>query len=149
MKKYQYVSRLIIKLLLIVFALFPLMAKASDALRLWYQQPATHWLEALPIGNGSVGAMLYGGTQEDIVCLNEDTFWSGSPHDNNSTEALHYLPEVRRLIFEGKSEEAGRLVNKHFVKGTHGQRFLPLGDLHIHILKTQGGDKPLPARPQP
>lgn len=125
------------------------MAKASDALRLWYQQPATHWLEALPIGNGSVGAMLYGGTQEDIVCLNEDTFWSGSPHDNNSTEALHYLPEVRRLIFEGKSEEAGRLVNKHFVKGTHGQRFLPLGDLHIHILKTQGGDKPLPARPQP
>lgn len=124
--------------LLIFSLLLPLTATAGGALRLWYRQPATEWLEALPIGNGSMGAMLYGGTQEDIVCLNEDTFWSGSPHDNNSPEALQYLPEVRRLIFEGKEAEAEKLVNKHFVKGPHGQRFLPLGDLHIHFLQPQG-----------
>ena len=119
--------------------LFPsLAASVSDAIRLWYRQPATEWLEALPIGNGSMGAMLYGGTQEDIVCLNEDTFWSGSPHNNNSPEALQYLPEVRRLIFEGKESEAEKLVNQHFVKGPHGQRFLPLGNLHIHFLQLQG-----------
>ncbi len=124
--------------LLIFFLLLSLTATAGDALRLWYRQPATEWLEALPIGNGFMGAMLYGGTQEDIVALNEDTFWSGSPHNNNSGEALQYLPEVRRLIFEGKEAEAEKLVNEHFVKGPHGQRFLPLGDVHIHFLQPQG-----------
>ena len=131
----KYIAR---TLFAIPSLILPFSATASNALRLWYQQPATQWLEALPIGNGSMGAMLYGGTREDIVCLNEDTFWSGSPHDNNSPEALQYLPEVRRLIFEGKEAEAEKLVNEHFVKGPHGQRFLPLGDLHIHFLQPQG-----------
>lgn len=127
-------KRQLLVTLTFVCLLCSLPATASEALRLWYRQPATQWLEALPIGNGFVGAMVYGGINEEIISLNEGTFWSGSPHDNNSKEALRYLPEVRRLIFEGKSEEAEKLVNAHFVKGPHGQRFLPLGDLHIHFL---------------
>lgn len=75
---------------------------------LWYGRPATDWLEALPIGNSHLGAMVYGGTVNDEIQLNEETFWSGSPHNNNSSESLEYLPEVRKLIFGGTRK---RLIN--------------------------------------
>ena len=77
--------------------------------KLWYDKPAQHWLEALPIGNSHLGAMVYGGTDVEEIQLNEETFWSGSPHDNNSKESLAALPEVRRLIFEGKEYQASKL----------------------------------------
>jgi len=99
--------------------------------RLWYAQPARHWLEALPIGNSHLGAMVYGQTDGEEIQLNEETFWSGSPHNNNSSEALQYLSEVRRLIFDGKEQEAHKLMDQHFIKGPHGMRFLPLGSLKI------------------
>ena len=99
--------------------------------RLWYSSPATHWLEALPIGNSHLGAMIYGGTDTEEIQLNEDTFWSGSPYSNDSKQSLAALPEVRRLIFEGKEGEAAKLIDKHFVPGPHGMRFLPLGSLNI------------------
>jgi alpha-L-fucosidase 2 len=98
---------------------------------LWYGRPATDWLEALPIGNSHLGAMVYGGTANDEIQLNEETFWSGSPHNNNSNESLQYLPEVRRLIFEGHEEEAHELIEKHFIKGPHGMRYLTLGSMKI------------------
>ena len=98
---------------------------------LWYGRPATDWLEALPIGNSHLGAMVYGGTVNDEIQLNEETFWSGSPHNNNSSESLEYLPEVRKLIFEGHEEEAHQLIEKHFIKGPHGMRYLTLGSLKI------------------
>ena len=101
--------------------------------KLWYSQPATHWLEALPVGNSHLGAMIYGGTDTEEIQLNEETFWSGSPHNNNSTESLEYLPEVRRLIFEGKEGEATKLLDQHFMKGPHGMRFLPLGSLKLSL----------------
>ena len=101
--------------------------------KLWYAQPATHWLEALPVGNSHLGAMIYGGTDTEEIQLNEETFWSGSPHNNNSTESLEYLPEVRRLIFEGKEGEATKLLDQHFMKGPHGMRFLPLGCLKLSL----------------
>jgi hypothetical protein len=101
--------------------------------KLWYAQPATHWLEALPVGNSHLGAMIYGGTDIEEIQLNEETFWSGSPHNNNSTESLEYLPEVRRLIFEGKEGEATKLLDQHFMKGPHGMRFLPLGSLKLSL----------------
>ena len=85
--------------------------------RLWYDKPATIWLEALPIGNGRLGGMVYGGTQTDEIQLNEGTFWSGGPHNNNSTTALAHLDEVRRLIFNGQEQEAEDLLNQEFVKG--------------------------------
>ena len=99
--------------------------------KLWYDKPATHWLEALPIGNSHLGAMVYGQTDGEVIQLNEETFWSGSPHDNNSQESLEYLPEVRRLIFEGKEAEAHKLIEQHFIKGPHGMRYLPMGSLQL------------------
>ena len=101
--------------------------------RLWYEQPAAHWLEALPIGNSTLGAMVYGGTDVEEIQLNEETFWSGSPHSNNSQESLAALPEVRQLIFQGKEAEAAKLIDQHFVKGPHGMRFLPMGSLKLKL----------------
>ena len=101
--------------------------------RLWYPKPASHWLEALPVGNSHMGAMVYGGTDTEEIQLNEETFWSGSPHSNNSSESLQALPEVRRLIFEGKEYEASKLIDQHFVKGPHGMRYLPLGSLKLSL----------------
>jgi alpha-L-fucosidase 2 len=101
--------------------------------RLWYARPASHWLEALPIGNSHLGAMVYGGTDVEEIQLNEETFWSGSPHDNNSHESLAALPRVRSLIFQGKEGEAAKLIDRHFMKGPHGMRFLPLGSLKLSL----------------
>ena len=98
---------------------------------LWYDTPATHWLQALPIGNSHLGAMIYGGVETEEIQLNEETFWSGSPYYNNSTESKEYLQEVRQLIFEGKEKEASTLIDQHFIKGPHGMRFLPVGSVKL------------------
>lgn len=99
--------------------------------KLWYSKPAAQWLEALPIGNSHLGAMVYGGTNTEQIQLNEETFWSGSPHNNNNPDAKVALKDVRRLIFEGKEKEAEALIDKTFFKGPHGQKYLPLGDLML------------------
>lgn len=104
---------------------------AAQDYKLWYNEPAAKWLDALPVGNSHLGAMVYGGTDTEEIALNEETFWSGSPHDNNSTESLQYLSTVRRLIFEGHEEEAQKLIDQHFIKGPHGMRFLPLGSMKL------------------
>ena len=98
---------------------------------LWYGRPATDWHEALPVGNSHIGGMVFGGISTEEIQLNEETFWSGSPHDNNSRESLEYLPEVRKLIFEGREEAAHELIEKHFISGPHGMRYLTLGSLKI------------------
>ena len=120
---------------IIICLLLALTATAAKAQqhRLWYAQPASHWLEALPIGNSHMGAMVYGKTDTEEIQLNEETFWSGSPYTNNSTESQNQLPEVRRLIFEGKEHDAAKLIDKHFVKGPHGMRYLPLGSLKLQF----------------
>ena len=107
---------------------------------LWYNKPASRWLDALPIGNSHLGAMVYGGTDTEEIQLNEETFWSGSPHNNNSTESLQYLPTVRRLIFEGHEEEAHKLIDQHFIKGPHGMRYLPLGSMKLKLGHTDVQD---------
>ena len=101
--------------------------------KLWYSKPANHWLEALPLGNSHLGAMVYGGTNIEQIQLNEETFWSGSPHDNNNPDAKLTLKDVRRLIFAGKEEEAQAIIDRSFFKGPHGQKFLPLGDLNLNF----------------
>src|ERR1700686_2940015 len=73
---------------------------------LWYRQPAEKWLDALPIGNGYMGAMVFGGIQQERIALNESSFWSGRPHDYNDTDAIHYFPQIRDLVFAGKFQEA-------------------------------------------
>ena len=105
--------------------------------KLWYDKPATHWLQALPIGNSHLGAMVYGGTDVEEIQLNEETFWSGSPHNNNSTDARTHLQEVRDSIFAGKEEAAHAILDKYFFKGPHGMRFLPLGSLKL-AFRTSG-----------
>ena len=115
--------------LLICCATF-LTGQAQDH-RLWYNQPATHWLQALPIGNSQLGAMVYGGVATEEIQLNEETFWSGSPHHNNSSEAKAHLQEVRQLIFQGREQEAHAIIDKYFFKGPHGMRFLPMGSVKL------------------
>src|SRR5688500_6548812 len=75
-----------------------------------YRQPAKEWVEALPIGNGRLGGMVFGGVPAERIQLNEDTFWSGGPYDPINPEALAYLPKVRELIREGRYEEAQDLA---------------------------------------
>lgn len=99
--------------------------------RLWYDRPAAHWLEALPVGNSNLGAMVFGGVTEDEIQLNEETFWSGGPHDNNSPRSLARLGEVRDLIMNGREDEARDIVNKDFVVGPHGMRYLPMCSLKM------------------
>ena len=106
---------------------------AGDQERLWSDAPAGRWLEALPLGNGQMAAMVFGGVADETIQLNESTFWSGSPHDNNSKTSLEHLDEVRQLIYAGREEEAEALINKEFIPGPHGQRFLTLGSLRMHF----------------
>ncbi|MDE6688379.1 MAG: glycoside hydrolase family 95 protein, partial [Prevotella sp.] len=119
------------KLLLTALLILIAQMVGAQSHRLWYARPASHWLEALPVGNSHLGAMIYGGTDVEEIQLNEETFWSGSPHNNDSQEALEHLPQVRQLIFDGKEREAHKLMDEHFVKGPHGMRYLPLVSLKL------------------
>ena len=122
--------RLLITILLSGTAILSAQAQQH---KLWYSQPASHWLEALPVGNSHLGAMVYGKTDIEEIQLNEETFWSGSPHNNNSPEAKTHLQEVRDLIFAGKEEAAHAILDKYFIKGPHGMRFLPLGSVKLKL----------------
>ncbi len=82
-------------------------------LNLWYRRPAREWVEALPLGNGRLGAMVYGGIERERIQLNDDTIWSGAPYDPANPEAPDAIRKSRELIFEGKREEAEALLTKH------------------------------------
>jgi len=101
--------------------------------KLYYDKPAKQWLEALPLGNSYLGAMVYGGTDTEEIQLNEETYWAGQPHNNNSDRSLARLPEVRQLIFDGKEEEAASIIDKDFVVGPHGMKFLTMGSLRLEL----------------
>ena len=124
-------KRLFITLCYLSISVALLAQENDNTERLWYDQPAKIWLEALPIGNGRLGGMVYGGTQVDEIQLNEDSFWSGGPHNNNSTTSAKYLEQVRNLIFSGKEQDAENLINQQFVKGPHGMKYLTLGSLKL------------------
>jgi alpha-L-fucosidase 2 len=84
----------------------------EESLSLWYQRPAARWVEALPVGNGRLGAMVFGGVGLERLQLNEDTLWAGGPYDPTNPEALEALPEARRLIFEGRYADAHKLIGQ-------------------------------------
>jgi len=105
---------------------------ADESLLLWYDKPAAEWTEALPIGNGRLGAMIFGGPATEQLQLNEDTLYAGSPYDPNNPEALTALPEARRLIFEGRYKEAHDLVGaKMMAKPIKQMPYEPVGELRL------------------
>ena len=112
-----------------------------ERLLLEYQQPARNWWEALPLGNGFIGAMVYGGTSHERIDLNETTFWSGSPYNNDAPRAKDSLQCVRELIRHGKEEQAEGVINRNFFTGKNGMRFLPLGSLLIDMSTGEQGNK--------
>lgn len=85
------------------------------AWRLWYERPAAQWVEALPVGNGRLGAMVFGGIQQERLQLNEDTLWAGGPYNPANPEAKAALPEIRRLILAGEYREAQTLAQARFM----------------------------------
>ncbi|MCC9078497.1 glycoside hydrolase family 95 protein [Litorilinea aerophila] len=105
-------------------------------LRLWYRQPAARWVEALPIGNGRLAAMVFGGVPSERLQLNEDTLWSGGPRDWNNPAARDALAAVRQAVFAGQYEEADRLARQ--LQGPFTQSYLPMADLHVHLLHGDG-----------
>jgi alpha-L-fucosidase 2 len=105
-------------------------AWAGQDLRLWYTQPAHQWTEALAIGNGRLGAMVFGGVTNERIQLNEDTLWAGGPYDPTNPDTLALLPEARRLIFEGKFQEAHNLIDKKMLARPVRQlQYQTVGDL--------------------
>jgi alpha-L-fucosidase 2 len=117
--------------LLIGFAAVPL--SAADPV-LWYRHPAQRWGDALPVGNGRLGAMVYGAVAKERIQLNEDTIWNGKKRDRTNPEALKALPEVRRLLFEGKPREVEALEERSMMGIPNRQPpYQPLGDLNIEF----------------
>ncbi len=105
--------------------------RATDHV-LWYRRPAAQWTEALPLGNGRLGAMLFGGVASEELQINEDTFWSGGPYEPINPAALPHLAEVRQLIFDGRYAEAEALANRFSMGRPLSQMsFQPVGNLWL------------------
>lgn len=98
--------------------------------KLWYNQPASRWEEALPVGNGRIGGMVYGDDRSEVIALNEDTLWSGFPRDTQNYDALRHLGQARELIFSGKYKEAENLITSKML-GRRSESYQPLGNLKI------------------
>ena len=108
------------------------MKKVCNDMKLWYKSPANEWNEALPIGNGRLGAMIFGGVKKEYLQLNEDSVWSAGPIDRNNPDALAKLPEIRKLVMEGKINEAERLASLALSGIPECQRYYqPLGNFYF------------------
>ncbi len=105
---------------------------------MWYTKPAKKWEEALPVGNGRLGAMVFGGIEEERVQLNEDTYWSGGPYSTVVPGGYKKLPEIQQLIFEGKPIEAHKLFGRHLMGyPVEQQKYQSLANLHLFFEKDQ------------
>src|SRR5438552_3042499 len=113
----------------------------ADDMKLWYTKPAAQWEEALPIGNGHMGAMVFGGIVDERIQFNEDTLWTGKPHDYVREGAGDYLEQIRQLVYAGKEKEKelAELVKQHFLSDPVRQKaYQPFGDLHLHFEGQEG-----------
>ncbi len=107
---------------------------AQGNLKLWYEAPAATWNEALPIGNGSLGAMIYGTPGREVLQLNEETVWAGSPHNNYNAAAKEHLAAIRELIFQKKFKQAELLCNQYIASQTdNGMSYQTVGNLHLEM----------------
>lgn len=113
--------------------------KTDKTLKLWYDRPADNWNEALPIGNGRLGAMIFGNPAKEQLQLNEETVWSGGPNNNITAASGAAIPQLRKLIFEGKFEEAQALADvEMFPKKNSGMIYQPVGNLFLEV---EGAEK--------
>jgi alpha-L-fucosidase 2 len=112
---------------------------ADNSLVLWYQKPAVKWVEALPVGNGRLGAMIFGGVNQERLQLNEGTLWAGGPYDPVNPEAKATLPQVRQLVNDGKYAEAAALISRKVMAKPLGQMpYQTVGDLLLSFPETTG-----------
>jgi alpha-L-fucosidase 2 len=106
----------------------------DSTLTLWYRRPAQKWTEALPVGNGRLGAMVFGGVERERLQLNEDTLWAGGPYDPDNTNAFAALPEVRKLIFAGQYADAQKLAGeKMMARPLKQMPYETVGDLFLEF----------------
>lgn len=106
----------------------------SNAMKLWFDKPASQWVEALPVGNGRLGAMVFGGVVEECIQFNEDTLWTGKPHEYHHEGAVKFLPILRQLLWEGKQREAEELAMREFMSVPLRQKaYQPFGDLRLRF----------------
>ena len=135
-RKVVDMKRTIIYCILIPFVIFNIACAkvVNHEYELWYSRPATQWQEALPVGNGNMGAMVFGGVGQEKIQFNEDTLWTGHPMDYQNPEASQYLPQLRQLIFEGQQNEAQKLAQQNFMSVPLRQcAFQPFGNLILHF----------------
>ena len=109
--------------------------ETSNDLTLWYERPASEWLEALPIGNGRLGAMVYGGIGMEHLQLNEETLWTGGPHNYDNPNAYNHLEEVRDLLKQEQYIEAEETAEKMMGSPKYQMAYQPLGDLFLSFPK--------------
>jgi alpha-L-fucosidase 2 len=115
---------------LIAAFVIPTLVFSQQDLKLWYNKPAAVWTEALPLGNGRLGAMVFGRAEDELIQLNESSLWSGGPVTNNvNPKSPDYLPQVREALFKKDYEKADQLARK--MQGLYSESYMPLGDLHI------------------
>ena len=113
--------------------------------RLWYNKPAFEWTDALAIGNGRLGAMIFGNTHNETLQLNEESVWAGKQLDRRNPGALEALPKIRELIFEGNTEAAETLGDAHMMGiPMEIESYQPLADLKLHFRNSNScfGDMP-------
>jgi alpha-L-fucosidase 2 len=134
------------------FCLFMKGNGQRSPLFLWYDTPAKQWEETLPLGNGRLGMMPDGGVEKETIVLNDITLWSGAPQDANNYEAYKQLPEIRRLLFEGRNDSAQAIIDRSFVctgKGSGGVNygcFQTLGRLSLQFYYGSGDILPVQYR---
>lgn len=115
-----------------LFGMFVTLQMQAQEYKLWYDEPAQVWTEALPLGNGRMGAMVFGVPGVEHIQLNEETIWAGRPNNNANPNALEYVPKVRDLVFQGKYLEAQTLATeKVMAKTNSGMPYQSFGDLYI------------------
>ena len=113
--------------------------QGPGGLKLWYDEPAKRWTEALPVGNGRLGAMVFGTVEIEQLQLNEDTVWAGKPVERDRVGAHRHLAEARRLIFEGKYAEGQKIMQQEFMGQRLVRGYQTLGDLKLRF----GGGQPV------
>ena len=124
-------SRHVVVTLALLLAAGQAFSQASQNLRLWYEKPAIQWEEALPIGNGRLAAMMYGGTTREELQFNEETVWAGGPNNNINPQTAIAIPQIRKLLAEGRYQEAQALADEQVKSTNQGMPYQPVGNLFI------------------